>query len=687
MGSRILGLFAVLSVCSASWAQQDPLYSVPIEWQKVQLQRQIAEDLTRSIQTVVEPSKFLVNVVLQITRPRTIGGGDMFNTKGAGSFPLSKLGINSQSAAFKNAITQGENNIFSRLGMIEVDVALDSSVTRSQENLVRSFVENGVKAYTSSALNMKLTRLTFINNDDVERVRNLEVARVNVEAAKSLADGLSDALKKGNDQIAQALNSGNDKIANALLTVADSNAKKPVSTNAIDAHREVDKNALPKSWQEILVLFKIPLAMLVATLLLIAFVSGFKNIENKKVALMATTAAVQQQASAARSVEAAEVRRIDSAESTVAGKVAVDASPILAGGSDGGFDQFKKMAEQYAETAAFLVKTWVNMDTPDSREALSALTKMVPVDVLVPVVAQLDENLKGKLRKASAVPLDAGSIQRADAFIVDQMVDNFLVNIIAMPDELKVILSGMTMDELVECIQKDIQYGICFMNVLQTPQVARMLSALPDSTVQQLFDEGVTFSAEKIRFLAQNLATVLGEIRQKTQRSRVPLVDKSLELMKILGPERETKVLDMLVNAGDHEMLVEAVHRFFPVELIMGLPPEKLRIILNKLPAKQRARLIYSRSAADQKIFFTAIGAQGRLREIIDSEIGEIKNDKKAQAQIKKDQSKIWEMFIASARQTIRTDESLNDLAKEMLNGWLQKKGVAASGGTTYQAA
>ncbi|MEQ1875401.1 MAG: hypothetical protein ABL958_02065, partial [Bdellovibrionia bacterium] len=397
-------------------AQEESVYTVPVEWQRVELQKMIAQDVTRSIQSLVDPAKFLVHVTIQVNEAKTFGVAEKEKAT-VGEFPLAKLGINKESSAYKKAITSSHNNLFARLKLVSIDITLDASVTKTQEAQVGVLVSKVMKTYTEGA-KVAVSRMNFLNLDDFARARNLEVARVNVEAAKSLASGLAESLTKGNEKIAEALGQGNEKIAQAIAATA--NIKLPDSKDV----KQAPTTGMPASWQEILILFRIPLGIIIATLLLVVFISGFKSIENKKVALMASAnQAAQAVGSAGRAVEAFEAApsasETEDAEKVVA---AQGAGVAVAGGraaGDSGFDQFKKMSEQYAETAAYLIKTWVNMDTPQAREALAAMTKMIPVDVLVPVISQLDDSLKNRFKKASSEPIDADSIARADSFIIE----------------------------------------------------------------------------------------------------------------------------------------------------------------------------------------------------------------------------------------------------------------------------
>ncbi|MCB0366697.1 MAG: hypothetical protein H6624_00760 [Bdellovibrionaceae bacterium] len=645
------------------------VYAVPIDWQRVELQKTIEEKLTEAIEAVVERPKFIVHVNLRLAAGKSFGV-DQGKAKNGDAFPLAKLGINKDSAAYKRALLSGTETVFSRLAGMVVTLSLDQTVTSIQEKQAREFISSVTQAYGGGRVDVRTKRIRFVG-DAFQRSRNLEIARVNLEAAKSIGE----AILKSNMQIANAINAAA--------------GKEPAEIKEDGSIKEKDVNKvpeLPKTWQEAVMVFKLPIGILAATLLLLLFVSGFKTIESQKVAVMA--AQVNQAKAAAEAQQNNQVKSEDPDRDQ--GEMLAVREGLATGGSgsgEGGFDQFRRMAEQYPETAAYLIKLWLNMETSESQRAIAALTKMVPVETLVPVFGGLDDDLKLKLKKASLMIIDATSIQRAEGFIVEQMVENFLVNTVELPDDLKTLLSSMTITDCVECIKRDSRLGAAFINILQASQVGRILKMLPEEEISGLFDEGLSFTQDSIQSLAATLHPMLMEIRQDKAKHQVPLVNKAVELIRYLGPEKEHEVFKMLISSGATEQILEATNRYFPAELILTLPADKLRILLGRMPTNQRAALIYSREEEERKILLEAIGATGRLREIINDEFREIEKNESMKAQIQKDRAKLWGDFVQISRDSIRNDGRVKDTADELLKKWLSNQGVDTDWGSTEQAA
>lgn len=672
MAKLIHFLLLILIVSSAAGESADEMaiYTVPVDWQRVELQKIMEDKLNESIEAVIEKPKFLVHVNVRLSASKTFGV-DQGKGKESEAFPLAKLGINKESAAYKKAITSGSETVFNRLAGINVTLSLDQTVTAAQEQMARELIGNVTQSYGGGRVEVKTRRLRFIG-DVYQRSRNLEVARVNVEAAKSIGE----AIAKSNAQIADAINA----FAGREPTQVKEEKEETKTPEAVEKPLE-----LPKTWQEALMIFKLPISILAATLLLLIFVSGFKTIESQKVAVMA--AAANQAKAAAENQNTRVAKDEDQERESSGGETLALKEGGGAGSADSGFEQFKRLATEAPDTAAYLIKLWLNMETPESQRAVASLTKMVPVETLVPVISGLDDELKLKLKKASLVGVDAAAIQRAEGFIVEQMVENFLVNTVELPEDLKTLLSSMTVAECVECIKRDRTLGGVFANILQAAQVGRILKQLPADEVSGVLEEGLNFSASSVDSLGSSIRSLLSEIRDKGTRNKVPLVTKGLELIRFLGPEREGEVFKMLIASGATEQILEATKRYYPAELLLTLPADKLRVLLSKMPTNQRAALIYTREEGDKKLMLEAIGAQGRLRDIINDEFREIEKNATLKMQIQKDQAKYWLEFVQVARETIRNDERIKETADELLKKWLSSRGVDTTGGVDGQAA
>lgn len=646
------------------FASDDSAYTLPIEWQKVELQKQIEEKLNTSLTAIIPSQKYLLNINITLGAVKTIGVGGGKPTSNQ-NFPLAKLGLNKNSAAYKNAIATGVDSIFTRINGVAVDLILDNKITRNQEAQVKNFISQTVKSYTEKIPSVKVTRAVLLQEDTLQK--DLQVAQVNVQAAQALAE----AITKSNDKIAQAI-------------AATQGVKLPEENKTETKNEDKTKQALPETWQEWVIAMKIPIGIVIATMLLMMAINGFKRFESQKVALMAQANATAAQAAQTpqESNEVVEEKVEEDKTQNSDGLAAFTSSS-----GDTGFSQFKRMAEQYPETAAYLVKLWLNMNTKESNEALAVLPKMIPVESLVGVFGSLEDKLKSQLKKTSNINIDAATVARADGFIVSQMVDTFLVNTIVLPDELKMVLSEMSMEECVECYRRDNRLGAAFINVLQTAQLGKLFSLLSDEEVTALFQDGLSFNADNVQYLADTLPGLLESIRADKQKVRVPLLDKAMDLIKELGVEKESQVFDMLIASGDSDQVIEATQKFFPSELILKMPPEKMRTLINRFPTKERATLIFSRPQDEQNLFFAAIGESGRLRDIINSELAEIQKNDKLKNQIIKDQSKIWQKFVTTSRDAIRKDSSIKEAADVLLEQWLQEKGVSYSGGENASSA
>ncbi len=666
MISKLFSLiFIFISFSFSAFAEQEAVYTIPIDWQKVELQKEIEDKLNHGMQSFAPSGKFLINVeiVLQKSKSMNFGKTNKKGKKGK-TFSLDKLGLNRNSKAFKKAISIGRNSIFSQIKNVNVRVLLDPSVRTPQITQIKTYVTQTIKAYTgkNSALSIKKSPLLAV--DDTKKV-DLQIAKLNSDGVKLVAE----AIQKSNDKIAQAIA-----------------ATQGVELKNIDGEKKV---VLPQSWQEWVVNFKLPLGIVIATVLLLMGISGFKTFEGQKVSLMA--AANAQQAQATQAAQAAAQNSgggSDEPEESEKSSASSDVGLAAAGGSNGdsGFDQFRKLAEEYPDKAMYLIKLWLNMNTQKSQQALAAITKMVPVETLIPITGGIEDSLKLKFKKATSQALGAESIAKADSFIIEQLVDIFLVDTIALPDEVKDMLADATLEELALCVRQDTEYGTSFVNVLQTAQVGRLFTLLSEDEVAKILEQSLNFNGESVQYLQDNLAGTLEQVRQDKQKVRVPIIDKSLELIRQLGAEGEHQVFTLLISSGDQEQVKLAAKKYYPAQLFMKFPSDQIRTLLSKLSTTDRARLIFSRPADEQKLFMAAVGNQGRLKEIIDSELKEIQSNDKLKKQIQKNKTSIWNNYIKSSRAAIKNDSTLSESAETVLSKWFKDNGIEEDSGDANES-
>jgi len=114
--------------------------------------------------------------------------------------------------------------------------------------------------------------------------------------------------------------------------------------------------------------------------------------------------------------------------------------------------------------------------------------------------------------------------------------------------------------------------------------------------------------------------------------------------------------------------------QFFPADLLGDLPGEVLRTVLESMPLAQRAELIYSQADENKSMLYNAIGATGRVREIVDTEIEEIEaNDSRARV-LQRNSDRLWQEFIDRTRRLIRSDVKVQDEVMLVLESWITSK-------------
>ena len=190
----------LLAFSSSVQAQEEGKYVLPVEWQKVQLQKDIEDKINKGMNSFARPGKFLLDVEVTLQGAKTMGMGKAPDGKNNSAFPLDKLGIKKNSKAFMNAISSGENSVFERINQVNVRMILDPSIPRASQTQIRNFVNQTVKSYTGKNAAIRFSQAQLLATGKNPE-SDLEVAKLNVEGIKNLAEAIS----KSNDKIAQAI--------------------------------------------------------------------------------------------------------------------------------------------------------------------------------------------------------------------------------------------------------------------------------------------------------------------------------------------------------------------------------------------------------------------------------------------------------------------------------------------------
>jgi len=543
---------------------KDP--ATALEWQKVNLEDRIQSKLIRAISPAVPGKHFIVNVSIELkSRP----------TPAPAPSPTPKPSPTPQAASTAAAIAVKAERNRPSLGKLGMDAPLfaDSRVAGALE----------VSAADRAAQKAAEKAEARAAEEEVNIFKNIQKIKVSVILDNAIHDSRKDLVKK------------------ILTSTTTSLGLDPPELTIDKAELVTVEPVDPKKW---LYDLKQPIALLMVTLilsLLVIFVfNGHRKIEARRLSVLEAKNTREEAESQARlEREAAEAERAttSTAGDALSGGEGTDEESSLEG-----FDKFKSLLRESPEKASALVKQWLKAPVRGAGEALAVLPQVLSTEEFLIIFKHLSLEDRKVWRKLLGTAVDKRGLRNAAGFVFSQIVESLLVSPPSIDDELRDMISELTINECIEIALQDATLGGLLVNLLPTMEVGRMFSLMNPELANAVTVASLKFSDDEIQAKSGELRASILTQRQQKKPTSAPFVDSASELFRHIGPEKETTIFGALIESKEFDILDTAAHKYFPAELLFKLPPRVLKICLDRMPLPKRAEYILSNATASRNI-------------------------------------------------------------------------------------
>jgi hypothetical protein len=502
-------------------------------------------------------------------------------------------------------------------------------------------------------------------DEDLNIFKNIQKVKINVILDRSVTDQKKEVIKK---IITNVISSIGEEEPELLMEQAELISAEPQDL---------------KKW---LYDFKQPIVLLIVSLifsLLVIFIfNGYRNIESRRISILESqNNRAETEAQARMEKENAEAER---ASSIATGLGDLGKGSQGEGRSDEGFEKFKVLLKESPEKASALVKQWVKAPGRGSSEALAVLPQELSTEEILLLFKHMSMEDRKSWRKLLTPHVDQATTAVASRFIFSQIVESLLTPPPLVSDDLRSMLSELSIPECIELALQDPDLGGLLVNLLPSVEVGRMFSLMNPDLANTVTISSLKFSEETIRLRSGDLKAAIETLRGKRKPSASPFVDGATELFKHIGPEKEGPILGALIESQEFDLLNSAVHQYFPAELVFKLPPRVLKISLDRLQIQRRADFILSCDEENRNILLSSVGKVGsKVRDVIDVEVQQAAADEVRMRRIEKNKSALLKEFLDGVRILIRTNKAIEEQADSVIDAWLSEKtGGQISGGS-----
>jgi hypothetical protein len=421
-----------------------------------------------------------------------------------------------------------------------------------------------------------------------------------------------------------------------------------------------------KTWQQLLEANAVP-ASIFAAVLLMAFLflrllSVYRSIESKKLEAVTQASSPAQASPQARQQDQDAVRFTKPKSSGQSSGQIID--PNLSA-------QIQSIVVAYPQKIPALVRRWLTSNEDKSNEALWILPKLLPMNAMVQLAAQLDDPAKRAWRSLLEEPSPEWSEASAQEYVAFELIDDVLRQSFPLADDLRMLLDGVKTDEVAELAAKDVKQGALLINILSTAQAARVLTLLPTDVRTQVVAHCPAIDLDDVVKMTPLIRQELQKLRRKSDTVTVPFTERALELVREVGPELEGDIFDALARNLPQAELQKTLRNVCPAEVILEAGPALHRQCLTSIPLAQRADLIFSSSSKRQAMLLLAFPDGEKVRELLDSELSMLDHDQVRAAKARRESEKLWRTYLQACRRLIQTDEAAAETVKPAVSRWI----------------
>ena len=642
---KIISVIAIsfLLMANASEIPTNGSFMPSLDWQKMSLEKAISGKVKNSLSKIVKSNEYLVDVEINVnppTKPRFTPPDN--NPGGAGGEGEKKGQIKIKDV--KPDDLPKDYIVFSKLG-------LEAPLIDDFDNFKDG--KNGEKKDDKKQETLPPFEQLWKYNKSLDIFNNLESVKIYVQLSEKLHPTTRDNIKK----VLNALKFNLNEITPELeITYINMDEKK----SGVE---------LPSSLKELLALlarFSNMIGLVLAAIMLglIAFMLFNKWEKMEKDKQAADAAAAQ----AAKAPEEEEEEDDDIATGAPGGPFDQDNTS-----SSVGIERFQTFLDHSPIEAVVMVKNWINSGESKEKNALRALVQQLDNDTLGKLFKKLSSEEKETWKSFLDKQVQGADLIDTNAFISNAIVQNILVPYAIVDADVADLLMRITPEKAAEFVQENPDLGKILMNVMNAKFISRILENLDSEYVELALARGMEYKKEEVAGVLEDFKAKLS--RYKESKTKIPFIEKIMELIPISMPSRENALFKALAqNVEEVKLVKEVALKYFPAVLVPALPERVLKVALQTYPMDRKVELISSVTEDLREKFVNIFAPTGsKASDVLQLEMEKIESDLGVQRKIKDNPDQIWKEFVDFSRKVISNDK-VNALEFEnMVGQWVER--------------
>jgi Mg/Co/Ni transporter MgtE len=334
------------------------------------------------------------------------------------------------------------------------------------------------------------------------------------------------------------------------------------------------------------------------------------------------------------------------------------------------FNQFISFLESNTSDCILMIKEWINQYTEYDQLALKAVAQQLASEKLAKIFAELNPMEREKWKSSLVSFLEGKDLVKANRHITEEVARSKISPHFVKDVELVDLLMRLSVEVASQFVVDHEDSAKILLNLVNANFSAKILDSMDEEKALALIEESLTFDFADVKDSFKGFKDILAKYIEEKRKK--PFNFQLLKILPTFNPVKEKMIYDQLASQGLFEEMKDLAVNNFPSDLILNLPSEFLKVVMQNYTMNKKVELLASLEEQKKNQLMESFAAEGSAsREMLDLEFENINNDPSMQSRIQNQKDEIWKDFVFYIREQIAQDEEFSSEFEMLISAWI----------------
>lgn len=603
----------------------------PIEWQKLDLEKEIIARMQNGLRKYIADELFMINVDVVANGPEKP------------DFMRQIIKISGDVIEFsdeKRNQAPTDSLIFSKFG-------IEAPVPKPQN---MSEIIQGIR----------ISQI-WDYNESMNLFNNIESIKIDIKVSDTVAKDIREKIKLLANEIKLPLVDIVVDISFSYVNyikgiVLDSNKKIPLRNDLDKKHNDVKKNIKSSSPKPDL-LDRLSKFSIMAGILMAAIVMAITFIFGRKQSREMHEAPSNDRDESAKATDSPNLQVNDKV--TDSHSQSRNVPPDINDSINLAYQRFKIYLDHDAYLATSLIKEWLTGSKNDF-VILKILADKLSASELEKIFFNLSQQQRFNWRSQIDTEVNLAQLIGASQQLNTRISAEIISPSVQVNKEISDLIFLVPPENMKKVIDEDFESGLIAMSIINKDFAAKVLGLLSADNVKRIVERTISFDIKSVLTDSSKLNVLVKILEKyKVSSTSLPGVDKVRSLLEIVPYQTEVKLWEVLKSNLSKPDLIQQAMTVFPSELIFMLKQKQIKKITKNMSLESKVEVLFSLQNDADVLLELFAPADTQMRDMLDLEMKKNNENITFQRKIKANATSIWMTFMQNTRQQIQ--DHIND--------------------------